>query len=91
MDRKIIGVLGGGQLGRMMAIAAHNLGTVKVLISHPTANETVRTQYCGTAAHATNSTTPFPAISPRTHGKRLAETATEDCCILTWTTPCTGV
>lgn len=27
---KVVGVLGGGQLGRMMAIAAHNLGTVKV-------------------------------------------------------------
>ena len=32
MEVKVIGILGGGQLGRMMAIAAHNLGTVKVRV-----------------------------------------------------------
>eukprot|EP00729_Bicosta_minor_P000456 gene456-28714_t len=49
MDRKIIGVLGGGQLGRMMAIAAHNLGTVKILPLDPGGVDSPAGQICGAA------------------------------------------
>lgn len=46
---KVVGVLGGGQLGRMMAIAAHNLGTVKVLPLDPGGVDSPAGQVCGEA------------------------------------------
>ena len=43
----VVGVLGGGQLGRMMAIAAHNLGTVNIVALDPGGDQSPTGQVCG--------------------------------------------
>ena len=43
----VVGVLGGGQLGRMMAIAAHNLGTVTIVALDPGGDQSPTGQVCG--------------------------------------------
>ena len=43
----IVGVLGGGQLGRMMAIAAHNLGEVAIVALDPGGDQSPTGQVCG--------------------------------------------
>jgi phosphoribosylaminoimidazole carboxylase len=44
---KVVGILGGGQLGRMMAIAAHNLGEISVVALDPGGDESPTGQVCG--------------------------------------------
>ncbi len=46
-EQLVVGVLGGGQLGRMMAIAAHNLGTVTVVGLDPGGFESPTGQVSG--------------------------------------------
>ena len=43
----VVGVLGGGQLGRMMAIAAHNLGQVTIVGLDPGGDQSPTGQVCG--------------------------------------------
>jgi len=46
-DRLKIGILGGGQLGRMMAVAAHNLGDLVVIPLDPGGKNSPAGQICG--------------------------------------------
>ena len=47
MEQLKIGILGGGQLGRMMAIAAHNLGEIAVIPLDPGGSKSPAGQICG--------------------------------------------